>query len=75
MFHTQNFCLLSRNYEVNKRPSFQQLKYCLDHKDNRILGSVKRKVERSRSITFSHDSHDFTDQDINLTEQHYCKTE
>eukprot|EP00111_Clytia_hemisphaerica_P024315 TCONS_00071709-protein len=41
--------------DKNDRPNFSKILYCLKHKDDQILGSKKR-IERTRSITFSFDS-------------------
>lgn len=61
----------------NDRPNFNQIAYCLAHKDDQILGS-RRKVERTRSITFSYDSetleHDAEDR-RDSSEPHESQTE
>ena len=56
-----------RKTDKNDRPSFNQVAYCLDHKDDQILGS-RRKMERTRSITFSYDSETYEHDEENCVE-------
>jgi len=70
-----------RKTEKRDRPTFNQLEFCLNHKEDRILGSAsKKKAERTRSITFSFDS-EMISTDIEEEEQgggdpsQVCRTE
>jgi len=63
--------------DKDQRPNFSKIKYCLDHKDERILGKNKTPVHRTRSITFTNNDPDL--QSISSTfsdlQNVYCKTE
>ena len=54
-----------RQEDKHARPSFSQIKYCLSHDNDRILG---KQLKRSRSVTFN-DLHEepfdsYTDADL-----------
>lgn len=67
-----------RHPDTKHRPTFSQLKFCLDHKDDRILGkSSENKLQRTRSVTFSSLDDDIHSIDTSLDDLQntYCKTE
>lgn len=65
-----------RREDKKERPTFAQLKFCLDHPDDRLLGgATKKKAERTRSITISHYSDDLSDHDLANDPQNCCRTE
>lgn len=57
--------------DKNDRPTFNKIGFCLQHNDDRILGS-RKKIKRARSITFSIES-EFSETSEDDEELH-CRT-
>ena len=67
----------SRCPDKDERPTFNQIEFCLNHPDDRILGTEKSSLHRTRSITFSNTLDEIEGIQISFQDLQkiYCKTE